>query len=108
MFVVSLIAHYMAYPKEEHMLIAKRVLMYLKGTLDFGIFYGKLLIMKLVGYTDSDYARDSDDRKSTSGYAFLMNRAAICWSRGSMILLLFRQWRHNMLQRVLRHVIVFG
>lgn len=36
--------------------------------------------MKLVGYMDSDYARDSYDRKSTSGYVFLMNGAAICWS----------------------------
>ena len=30
--------------------------------------------------THSDYARDIDDRKSTSGYVFFLNGAAICWS----------------------------
>jgi len=39
MFVVCLISCYMADPKEEHMLIAKRVLRYLKGTLDVGVYY---------------------------------------------------------------------
>ena len=33
-----------------------------------------------MGYTNSDYARDIDDRKSTSGYVFFLNRAVICWS----------------------------
>lgn len=36
--------------------------------------------MSLLGYTDSDYARDVDDRKRTSWYTFLLNGAAICWS----------------------------
>ncbi|XP_074327097.1 secreted RxLR effector protein 161-like [Apium graveolens] len=80
MFVVCLVSRFMADPREEHMLIIKRVLRYLKGTLDFGIFYGKSLNTNLLGYTDSDYARDMDDRKSTSGYVFLLNGAAICWS----------------------------
>lgn len=80
MFVVCLIARFMADPKEEHMLIAKRVLRYLKGTFDYGVFYGRSSNTNLLGYTDSDYARDMEDRKSTSGYVFMLNGAAICWS----------------------------
>lgn len=80
MFVVCLLARFMAEPKEEHMVVAKRVLRYLKRTLEFGIFYGRSSQTELVGYTDSDYARDVDDRKSTSGYVFLLNGAAVCWS----------------------------
>lgn len=80
MFVVCLISRFMSDPKEEHMMIAKRVLRYIKGTLDFGMFYGRSSKLNLVEYTDSDYARDVDDRKSTSGYVFLLNGAAICWS----------------------------
>ena len=80
MFVVCLIARFMSDPKEEHFLIAKRILRYLKGTLEFGIFYKRSQEMKLIGYTDSDYARDVNDRKSISGYVFLLNGAAICWS----------------------------
>ncbi|XP_074327353.1 secreted RxLR effector protein 161-like [Apium graveolens] len=73
MFVVCLISRYMAEPKEEHMMIAKRVLGYLKGTLDYGVFYKRSIGSNLLGYTDSDYARDVDDRKSTSGYVFLLS-----------------------------------
>lgn len=80
MFVVCLLSRFMADPKEEHMLIGKRVLRYLKGTLEFGVFYGRSSKLDLLGYTDSDYARDMNDRKSTSGYVFLLNGAAICWS----------------------------
>lgn len=80
MFVVCLISRYMAEPKEEHMMIAKRVLRYLKGTLDYRVFYKRSIGSNFQGYTDSDYARDVDDRKSTSVYVFLLSGAAICWS----------------------------
>lgn len=80
MFVVCLISRYMADPKEEHMIIAKRILRYLRGTMEFGVFYKRNTEVNLLGYTDSDYARDVDDRRSTSGYVFLLNGTAICWS----------------------------
>ena len=35
---------------------------------------------KLVGYTDNDWARSIDDRKSTSGYMFHMGSGAISWA----------------------------
>lgn len=80
MFVVSLISRYMEQPTELHLQTAKRVLRYLKGTIDFGIFYKKGGSADLVGYADSDYAGDLEDRKSTSGYVFLMGSAAVSWS----------------------------
>ncbi|CAM8906649.1 unnamed protein product [Rhodiola kirilowii] len=80
MYTVCLILRYMSNPKEEHMLIAKRALSYLKGTLDFGLMYQREAKMNVVAYTDSDYARDMDDRKSISGYVFLFNGSAVCWS----------------------------
>jgi hypothetical protein len=49
------------------------VLRYLKGTIDFGIFYKKGGDDELVAYTDSDYAGDLEDKKSTSGYVFLLS-----------------------------------
>ncbi|CAL2226145.1 unnamed protein product [Prunus armeniaca] len=58
----------------------KRVLRYLKGTLSFGVFYKKGGKGELVGYTDSDYAGDQDDRRSTSGYMFMMGSGVISWS----------------------------
>lgn len=35
--------------------------------------------VKLMGYTDSDYAGDLDDRKSTSGFVFMMASGAVSW-----------------------------
>ena len=59
---------------------AKRILRYIKGTTSFGIFYKKGGDGELFGYTDSDYAGDQNDRKSTLGYIFMVNSSAISWS----------------------------
>ncbi|XP_052176613.1 secreted RxLR effector protein 161-like [Diospyros lotus] len=80
MFVVSLISGDMAQPTKLHLLAAKRVLRYLRGTTNFGIFYKKGGNKELVAYTDSDYARDFEDRKSTVGYVFMLSSGAVSWS----------------------------
>ena len=80
MFAVSLISRFMENPTEMHLASAKRILRYLQGTIDYGIFYKKGEKSSLIGFTDSDYAGDQDDRKSTSGYVFMMGSGAISWS----------------------------
>jgi hypothetical protein len=80
MFVVSLISMYMERPTETHLQAAKRVLRYVKGTVNFGLFYKKGGTKELVGYTDSDYAGDQNDRKSTSGHVFVLNDGVVSWS----------------------------
>lgn len=80
MFVVSFISRFMDCPTELHFQEAKRILRYLKGTIDFGVFYKKGGSEELIAYTDSDYARDLDDRKSTSGYVFMLSSGAVSWS----------------------------
>ncbi|GKV27140.1 hypothetical protein SLEP1_g36344 [Rubroshorea leprosula] len=55
--------------------------LYIKfGDGDFGLFYKKGDQTDLVGFTDSDYAGDLDDRKSTSGLVFMLGSGAISWS----------------------------
>ncbi|KAG8472383.1 hypothetical protein CXB51_035319 [Gossypium anomalum] len=63
-----------------HFQAAKRVLRYIKGTLDYGVLFNKAETLKLKGYTDSDWAGSSDDMKSTSGYAFTLGSTMFCWS----------------------------
>jgi len=53
---------------------------YLKGTLEFGIWYQREGKSELLGYTKSDYAGDVDDSRSTSGYVFLMSGGVVAWS----------------------------
>ncbi|KAJ0737299.1 putative RNA-directed DNA polymerase [Helianthus annuus] len=98
MYVVSLISRFMAKPREDHFLAAKRVLRYIRGTYKFGLRYVKgkkddLVVFAdssyardfkgkmddLVVFTDSNYARDGEDRRSTSGYVCLLSGAAVCW-----------------------------
>ncbi|XP_052486464.1 secreted RxLR effector protein 161-like [Gossypium raimondii] len=62
-----------------HLNTAKRVLRYVKGIVDYGVFYKKDIDVNFVGYTDSNYVGDIDDRKSTSGYVFMFNSSAISW-----------------------------
>ena len=80
MFVVSLISRFMTNPTELHFATAKRIMRYLKGTLEFGIWYQREGKSELLGYTDSDYAGDVDDSRSTSGYVFLMSGGVVAWS----------------------------
>lgn len=80
MHVVSLISRYMECPKEMHLSAAKRILRYLQGTVDYGLFYKKERKIELFGFTDSDYAGDQDDRRSISGYVFILGSGAVSWS----------------------------
>ncbi|KAF7806864.1 Retrovirus-related Pol polyprotein from transposon TNT 1-94 [Senna tora] len=53
-------------PTEIHLLTAKQILRYLQGTRDSGLFYKKGQKSDLIGFTDSHYAGDQDDRRSWS------------------------------------------
>ena len=79
-YSVCLVARYMERPTEMHLSAIKRILTYLKGTANYGILYKKGKEVKLTGWSDSDYAGDVDDRKSTSGYVFMIGESAIAWS----------------------------
>ena len=58
----------------------KRILRYLNGTQQFGLLYkANTSSDEIAGFFDSDWAGDVGDRKSTSGYAFLLGGAAISW-----------------------------
>ncbi|XP_068490452.1 secreted RxLR effector protein 161-like [Phaseolus vulgaris] len=77
MFSVSLISRYMSKPTELHLQAAKRILRYLNGTTNHGIFYKKGEEKELLVFTD--YAGDEEDSKSTSGYVFLLSSGAVSW-----------------------------
>ena len=71
MYAISLISRFMKTPKETHFQETKIILRYVNGTKDYGVLYFATDDFKLIGYTNSDWARSVDDRKSTSGYVFL-------------------------------------
>ena len=79
-YSVSVLSQFMAKPQESHWNAAKTVLRYLKGTLDFGIKYTDASVVELTGYSDSDWAGNPDDRRSTTGYAFSIGSGVVSWS----------------------------
>ena len=52
---------------------------YLKGTIDFGLYYDNIHEYRLYGYTDADWAECISDRKSTSGGCYGLGSAMISW-----------------------------
>ena len=69
-FAIGRVARYMQTPRERHWKAAKRILRYIQGTIQFGIHYSTGGEPLLVGFIDSYWADDLDDRKSTAGYVF--------------------------------------
>ncbi|KAA3479301.1 laccase-2-like [Gossypium australe] len=67
MYDVSLLSRFMHYCNVNHFQAAKRVLRYIKGTQSFRIMFTKVKSIKLLGFSDSDWAGSIDDMKSTSG-----------------------------------------
>jgi hypothetical protein len=81
-YSICLVARFMDRPTEMHVMAVKRIMRYLKGTLGDGVMYKHTEDkgVELVGWSDSDYAGDLNDRKSTSGYVFMLGTGAISWS----------------------------
>jgi hypothetical protein len=80
MLSVCMCAHFQAAPKESHHKAVKRILRYLAHTPTLGLWYPKGAQFDLIGYSDSDYAGDRVDRKSTSGTCHFLGRSLVCWS----------------------------
>ncbi|GJX72951.1 putative ribonuclease H-like domain-containing protein [Tanacetum coccineum] len=55
------------------------MLIYLKGKPTLGLWYSRDSPFELVAYTDSDYARATQDRKSTTGGCQFMGNKLISW-----------------------------
>ncbi|KAE8707081.1 hypothetical protein F3Y22_tig00110387pilonHSYRG00804 [Hibiscus syriacus] len=78
--VVSQVCKYMSKPGKQHWEAVKWIFRYLKGTVGHGIVFGSQRDNPLVvGYVDSDYAGDLDNRRSTTGYVFTLGGGPICW-----------------------------
>ncbi|CAA7051989.1 unnamed protein product [Microthlaspi erraticum] len=78
-FSVGVLCSYQAKPKQSHLQAVKKILRYVKGTVNLGIFYSKGSNRNLAGYCDADWAGCADDRKSTSGGCFFLGNNLIAW-----------------------------
>jgi hypothetical protein len=79
-FVVDHVARHMQTLHESHWKATKRILHYVHGTVQFVIHYSSGGTPLLVGFTDSDWADDPNDRKSTAGYVFSLGSGPVTWA----------------------------
>ncbi|GAU25658.1 hypothetical protein TSUD_265850 [Trifolium subterraneum] len=81
---VGLVSRFMEQPRTCHLIATKRIMRYIKGTIDHEILMPSQKSTKgeisVHGYSDYDWGGDQDDKKSTAGYLFMLGGALICWT----------------------------
>ena len=80
MFSVCLCARFQFDPRKTHFKVVKRIIRYLKGTINLGLWYAKGTSFNLSGYSDMDFVGGKVDRKSTSGMCQFLGHSLVSWS----------------------------
>lgn len=79
-YSVGIVSRFMEAPTVMHLNAAKRILRYVKGTIDFGLVYSREAGNNiLTGYSDSDLGGFIDDRRSTGAMVFYLNESLVTW-----------------------------
>nr|GEY94749.1 retrovirus-related Pol polyprotein from transposon TNT 1-94 [Tanacetum cinerariifolium] len=79
-FAICMCARYQASPTKKNLEALKRVFWYLRGTINWGLWYLKDIAMTLMAYADVDHAGCQDTRRSTSGSAQFLGDKLVSWS----------------------------
>ncbi|GJU26823.1 ribonuclease H-like domain-containing protein [Tanacetum coccineum] len=67
-------------PREPHLAALKRILRYVRGTLDYCLQLYSSSTSSLVAYSDADWAGCPTTRRSTSGYCVFLGNNLLSWS----------------------------
>jgi hypothetical protein len=78
-FSVNKVCQFLHAPTTDHWTPAKRILRYVKHTLRYGLKITKSSSMLVSAFTDSDWASDLDDRRSTGGFAVFIGDNLVSW-----------------------------
>lgn len=91
-FAIGQLSKYNSDPRIDHMKVAKKVVCHIKSTIHLGLVYRgqskdkgetktsiALSLFGLIGYENSSYAGDPENRKSVMGYCYFINGAIVSW-----------------------------
>ena len=79
-YVVNQLSQFLESPSKAHWQCAKRVLRYIKGTIDKGITYSVGdRVNRLIAYSDASWASEPESRKSVTGVVLLLNGGIVGW-----------------------------
>jgi hypothetical protein len=79
-FPVNKVSQFMQDPRDSHWTTLKRILRYLKSTINHTFCIYKDSSTQLTAYSNSDWASCPDDRRSTSGYCVFLGKNILLWS----------------------------
>jgi hypothetical protein len=79
--VVGYVSHFLEEPREDHLAAVKKILRYVAGTCNWGLWFGQKKGNQalLTGFNDADFAGDIDARKITTGVIFFLMNNPITW-----------------------------
>ena len=80
LFAVNKLSQFLHAPTTTHWVARKRILHYIKGTLDYGISFCPALVLSLEGFSDAYWGINLDDKKSMSGLGVFLGPNLITWS----------------------------
>ncbi|KAI5323587.1 hypothetical protein L3X38_032659 [Prunus dulcis] len=79
-FAINTVARLMCAPPTSHLVAAKRILRYIKGTIDLDLtFTPQTAATRLSAYFDADCAGCLDSCRSTTGYVITLGTNLISW-----------------------------
>jgi len=78
-FAINKLSQFMHKPTTTHLQHVKRLMRYLKSTINFGLMLKKPSSFQLLAYTDADWGGNQDDRTSTSAYLIFFGGNPISW-----------------------------
>nr|GEY96397.1 retrovirus-related Pol polyprotein from transposon TNT 1-94 [Tanacetum cinerariifolium] len=79
-FAICICARYQARPTKKHVHAVKRIFQYLRGTINWGLWYPKDSFVGLTVFANADHAGCQDTRRSTSGSVQFLGERLISWS----------------------------
>jgi hypothetical protein len=79
-YCVNKLSQFMQNPTELHWQATKRLLRYLKQTVQYGLQFRKSTTNAIHAFSDADWAGSRDDRRSTRGYCIFLGANLISWS----------------------------
>ena len=78
--VVSVLSRFLHCASEMHLQAAKCVLRYIRGTIDYGVWFKFSQVFNLHGFSYSDQGGSLDDMKNTSYYCFTLGSGVFSWN----------------------------